>query len=147
MREGFGIFFVNVPLLIFSMLILVLGSWLFQAGRTSTIRAIGGAFLMAVGVLALLNSGYFEGFRWVNELLGVAVVLAIGVGLIIKAPGNITTGVGVIVLVLGVLALSDTYPFDEIKFGNGPVEAFNNGFNELLEILGLRDERNRPNRN
>lgn len=139
MREAFGIFFVNVPLLIFSMLIVALGGWLFQGSR-GTIRAIGGAFLIAVGGLAFLNAFYFDGFKWINELAGVALVISVGIGLIKNAPGAITTAVGIVVLILGVLSLSQTRPFDNLKIGSGPVAAFDNGFNELKNILGFNEQ-------
>lgn len=139
MESAFGILIVNVPLLIFSALIAGLGAWLFQASGASLLKSIAGAFLFAVGGLALLSSLYFQGFRWVNGLLGIVFVIWVGLKLIQNSPGAITSAVGAIVIVLGVLSLSQTEPMNQINIGSRPLAAFNTGFQELLDVLGIRD--------
>jgi hypothetical protein len=142
MQDIWGVIYANIPLLIASSLIIAVGSAMI-AKRGNDLLTIGGVVLVAIGGLAAFEMFYIDGLRWMNAIAGLVLVIVLGLFLIRSAPGWITTIAGVVVLILGTFALSDTYPLNRVDLGGSIGTAFRTGTDQLVDIFQPNSENRR----
>ncbi|HET6622480.1 MAG TPA: hypothetical protein VFG56_00930 [Candidatus Saccharimonadales bacterium] len=124
MREiGFGLMKLDLGQLIIALIVAWLGIWLLQGGRSSTVKAIIGAFLAGLGLFAALMSIYVVDYRWVNTLLAIVVLIAIGVALF-KAAGIATTAIGLVLILVGLGAIDQLSLFGDIHLNGALKDTF-----------------------
>ncbi|HET8689918.1 MAG TPA: hypothetical protein VFL81_00550 [Candidatus Saccharimonadales bacterium] len=124
MREvAFGLVKMDLGQLIVALVVAGVGLWLLNGGRAGAVRAIAGAFLSGVGLFAVLMSIWVVDYRWINTLLAVIALIAIGIALA-RAAGVVTTVLGIIVILIGVAAIDQLSIFGNIHLNGALRETF-----------------------
>lgn len=120
---AFGLVKLDLGQLIISLIVAWLGIWLMSSAHSSALKALVGGFLAGLGLFAALMSIYVVDYRWINTVLAVVIVIAIGVAMF-KAAGVLTTVVGVILILVGLGAIDQLSIFGDLHLNGALKETF-----------------------
>lgn len=136
MESIYGIFYFNMGFFIGSLVVVVIGAAILANSKSSTVKTVIGGIIFVVGALAVLSSFYFVDFRWINAIAGGLLVLTMGIQ-ISRTPGLVSTVIGVVVIVLSIYYLSNTYPLNQLELSGYLKGVFDTGSERLMDILNL----------
>ncbi|HET7630023.1 MAG TPA: hypothetical protein VFK03_01475 [Candidatus Saccharimonadales bacterium] len=126
---------IDIGQFIVAAIVAAIGFTMLASANRSAIKAFGGAFLGGAGAFAWLTSFYFVGWRWLNVVVAIVVVIAIAVGLL-RSKGWLTSVAGVVLIALALVGLQRIDAFHGIHLHGALSDTFQAAGDMWRQVFG-----------